>query len=225
MRSPLLFLIACSITSLSASSADRQAVAHRRIDRPFVSYSSLNALERTQDPGERVPPHWWSRQITPPLEAVHALANFFPNEGILELEDGSRWMVTESSWRVLHSLNYGERVTFQQNRSWFSAYPFQIVILRSGEAIEASPVEGPLLNSPYCRSLVGASGDRTTLELSDGTRWEIDLYHSRRSEMGSWAIYDVIMVGTHDSGWWSSNYPALLYNCGADSWIPARRLR
>jgi hypothetical protein len=225
MRPPVLALIAFCCTALHASSPDRVPLSHRQIDKRVLEPAAWEGQERAERREETAPPHWWSKRVNPPLEAVHAISYLFPQEGLIELEDGSRWAVAESAWRLLRNMNYGDRVTFQQNRSWFSIYPFRMVVLRTGESIEACAVEGPLLDSPYCRSLIGASLDKTTLELSDGTIWEIDPYSSRSVEIGSWAIQDVIMMGMHDSGWWASQYPVILYNCGADSWIPARRLR
>lgn len=176
-------------------------------------------------PQDREVARWWSRPSYPPVEAVHTITAVYWYEGLVEFEDGSRWMATLDSSQTPRSLTYGERVTFRQNRSWFAQTPFELVLLRTGEVLPISPYQGPVLSSPYLRALAALDAGAGVLEASDGTLWELDRWHRSYSRVTTWAFQDVLMVGHHHDGWTTSQYPVLLYNCGADCWIPARRVR
>lgn len=189
------------------------------------SSSPGHPVSAPQDLQGRDATRWWSRPSYPPVEAVHTITAVYWYEGLVEFEDGSRWIAKLDSAGSPRSLAYGERVTFRQNRSWFAQTAFELVLLRTGETLPISPYQGPVLSSPYLRALAALDSGAGVLEASDGTLWELDRGHYSYGQVVTWAYNDVLMVGHHHDGWTTSQFPVLLYNCGADCWIPARRVR
>jgi hypothetical protein len=184
----------------------------------------LSPFNEGSDHAEGIP-RWWGKAEYPPIEAVHSVVQSFWNEGIVELEDGSRWLVDDGSVRLLGRFPPGTRVTFRPTSRWFGAGNFDLVALQSNISLQVAAYEGPRLDSPYLRTLAAAMFAEGWVQLSDGTVWEIDPAYAGSGEMASWALNDVIMIGQNPSGWWRSLYPALLFNCGANHSVPSRRVQ
>jgi hypothetical protein len=220
--SALLFLPAV-VTGHSLSTHQSRTVPPKHLRESHTTNNHpLSEQQVSKDAGSA---HWWSRPSHPPVEAVHTITAVYWYEGLIEFEDGSRWSARLDSSATPRSLAYGERVTFRENRRWFAQSAFELVLLRTGETLPISPYQGPVLSSPYLRALVALDSVLGVVEASDGSLWELDIAHHAYGRVSSWAYNDVLMVGHHYDGWSASQFPALLYNCGADCWVPARRVR
>jgi hypothetical protein len=152
----------------------------------------------------------------------HIVGNVFPVDGMVQIEDESQWLVSESDMRELLSWRQGDFVVITPNRSWWSNdYNYCMTNQATRTYVRVNLINGPRhasahhitgmdLNSAYKRSI-----------FVDGKLyWAIS--EEDFDTVDGWEVGDTIIVGTNDA--WFTNYDTILIDVETNTYAKARRM-
>ncbi len=154
----------------------------------------------------------------------HVAANIFPNERMVQLEDESRWKISESDMRdLMFSWREGDFLVVKRNRRWFSDYSYSMENQASRTSVQANLISGPLHNSPYTHHITGMDQNtpgRKIFHLDGKTSWSI-----ASDDFGiadAWQVGDTIIFLSNDS--WFTAYDMLMLDVETNTVGKARRM-
>jgi hypothetical protein len=125
---------------------------------------------------------------------------------VVELEDGSQWVV--ASYDRYKTLNWlvSDSVVITPNHAWFSSYDFVLNNQNTGDAIEINLLMGPIFLGVYSHWIVAIDSMNDQLILEDGSIWTVEsLWWSK------WDIGQYVIIGVND-GYKSNTLPNILIN-------------
>ena len=153
----------------------------------------------------------------------------FPNESLINIEDGSEWVFDTDDSPILSTWSVGDDVVVspQTQMPWGSSYEYVMTNKDQGNSVSVSLFRGPIkfgtqstwmitfnqaLGQVY---LANGQGDRVVWEVS---KLDMDL-------LKDWQQNDTVIIGENDSWlWWFSSYRNILINVNMNHYVRAKMI-
>ena len=153
------------------------------------------------------------------MGAFHHPAMITPLGDMVELEDGSRWLVNFSDRFKTYNWLTSDTLKITPNHTWFSSYYFRITNLNTNESIEVNLFERPFYNGIFTYWIIAIDYFTQQICLNDGSVWDLSSFDY--DVYKKWILNDTIILG-HNDGFFSSSRPNILINCDTETYVEAR---
>ena len=151
--------------------------------------------------------------------------------GILEIEDGTQMMVHPDQVEIiLNDWEYYDSLKIFPNNNILNGSDYCVENLNTGDIVQVTFRNGPLLKSPYTMKIVYVDPNEGRIslcqEIEDGahlTHWEID--PNDLQHISDWEKGETVVLGNNTS--WFSNFDFIMVsyeNLKSTNYIKAKKL-
>ncbi len=169
--------------------------------------------------GQYVPIHW------------HKVMGVEIQGTSVEIEDGAQFKVYRGDRAEAMHWQQGDMVVIQPNDKWFSQTKYLLISQARHTAIEADLFQGPYVDSPYMRQIIGCDPQQRVIGTCDGfdvmVRWQI--HPSDWHKTAKWQPNETIILGANNKSFFdhffgSTEYEVILINVEQNKHVRARQI-
>lgn len=217
------FLIALTaVFALHASDVPETSIGSRAIEHDeYVEIQAQRAIREAE--AKKQPSASMMRSLkveySSHMGAFHHPMMITPLGDLLELEDGSRWIVSLSDRFKTYNWLTSDTLKITPNHTWFSSYYYRVTNLNTNESIEVNLFERPIYNGMFTYWIVAIDYFGSQICLNDGSIWDVSSFDY--DILKKWIINDTVILG-HNDGFFSYTRPNILINCDTVTYVEAR---
>lgn len=161
----------------------------------------------------------------------HLVSEVDPAGSMITIQDGAGWTIKESHQAVVKNWDINTPIAVKPNSLslWNKItgsrpqHKYQLVNLKTNQAVEATLAMGPFKHNPYTRQILRLDTFTGEIYLNNGSSWKVDLSGPCAEIFKSWKNNHYIIMGMNDT-WYSMGNQFILIDVDTDNWLPATRL-